>query len=323
MWPVRDKTALAFAEAFYGAVARGATLGEASLAARRHVVQVRPGDPSTLAYTVYGHPNARLSFGQEAEIAPEPAAAPATAVLPEPVRSLDAFRSYPKAGNRQWRSPRVPRLWIGAALCAVLLVLPATMGGRFAELADWMESHPEPSASATEAAKALAGFRGSSPAEPAPAEPQVRKGKSVAGPTAPPLKPDLSTMIPSPTTTGGSGEGPTFEITAASGAPKATLARALQTAAAPLAEMGIKGWTLHLDVDAPQITPHTQDGFPWQACRLTARCRARRQGDSRDLGTVPAVNSQVDGSRACEAAAEALGEAVIYQFVSSLRKGAT
>jgi CHAT domain-containing protein len=320
MWPVRDKTALAFAEAFYGALAGGATLGQASLAARRHVVQVRPGDPSTLAYTVYGHPNARLSFGEEAEVAPDSVAAPAAAGFRVPVLALDAPRSHPKSGNRPWRSPRAPRLWAAVALGGALLVIPAAMGGRFAELADWRGSRQEASAPATETAKKPTGTREGSPAEPAPDAQQDRERKPVSGPAAPPPKPSLSTMIPFRTTTSGSGEGTTFEITAASGVPRATLDTALQTAASPLAEMGVKGWTLHIDVDAPQITPHTQDGFPWQACRLTARCRARRQGESLDLGSVPAVISKVDRATACEAAAKALGEAVINRFATLWRE---
>lgn len=63
LWPVRDKVALAFTQSFYGALARGATLGQAGLEARRHLRKVRPGDPSALAYVIYGHPNARVLFG--------------------------------------------------------------------------------------------------------------------------------------------------------------------------------------------------------------------------------------------------------------------
>jgi hypothetical protein len=40
-----------------------------------------------------------------------------------------------------------------------------------------------------------------------------------------------------------------------------------------------------------------------------------------DLGTVPADNAQTDAATACDAAAEALAEAVIYQFAQKARKG--
>jgi hypothetical protein len=75
LWPVRDQAALAFTRTFYGALARGATLGQAGLEARQHLRETRPGDPSALAYVVYGHPNARVVFGSE-----EPATLPEISV---------------------------------------------------------------------------------------------------------------------------------------------------------------------------------------------------------------------------------------------------
>jgi hypothetical protein len=62
LWPVRDQAAVSFAWAFYDALAQGAALGEAALRARQKIHRERPGDPSVLAYTVYGHPNAQVLF---------------------------------------------------------------------------------------------------------------------------------------------------------------------------------------------------------------------------------------------------------------------
>src|SRR6185295_17389303 len=62
LWPVRNSTALAFAWHFYEALGRGATLGRAVLEARRRARAEQIGDPSPLAYTVYGHPNAAVRF---------------------------------------------------------------------------------------------------------------------------------------------------------------------------------------------------------------------------------------------------------------------
>jgi pimeloyl-ACP methyl ester carboxylesterase len=59
LWPVRSDSALAFAEAFYQQlVTGGQTLGEASLNARRAISE-NSGDPSRLAYAIYGSPGAR------------------------------------------------------------------------------------------------------------------------------------------------------------------------------------------------------------------------------------------------------------------------
>ncbi len=63
MWPVRDQIALSFARAFYGALASGDPLGKAAWKARHQIYQERSGDPSVLAYAVYGHPHMGVRFG--------------------------------------------------------------------------------------------------------------------------------------------------------------------------------------------------------------------------------------------------------------------
>ncbi|MGW4759521.1 CHAT domain-containing protein, partial [Streptomyces chartreusis] len=59
LWPVRSQSALQFAEAFYDQlIAEGRPLGSASLAARQTVRDLHGGDPTWLAYAVYGSPAA-------------------------------------------------------------------------------------------------------------------------------------------------------------------------------------------------------------------------------------------------------------------------
>jgi hypothetical protein len=62
-WNVSDSAAYAFARAFYDSLTRGETLGKAAKAARQEARRAAPGNPSWLAYTVYGHPNSRVLFG--------------------------------------------------------------------------------------------------------------------------------------------------------------------------------------------------------------------------------------------------------------------
>ena len=62
-WSVRDSAALAFARGLYNALDRGEALGKAAWLGRREARKATPGDPSWLAYAVYGHPNARVRFG--------------------------------------------------------------------------------------------------------------------------------------------------------------------------------------------------------------------------------------------------------------------
>jgi hypothetical protein len=57
LWEIRDKSAGSFADAFYGELVSGKNLGEAMAAGRRAIPQ---GDPTYLAYTLYGNPLAKL-----------------------------------------------------------------------------------------------------------------------------------------------------------------------------------------------------------------------------------------------------------------------
>ena len=56
LWPVETTKAATFAEVFYAALLAGESLGAAGLKARRTIED--PADPSWLAYTIYGNPNA-------------------------------------------------------------------------------------------------------------------------------------------------------------------------------------------------------------------------------------------------------------------------
>ncbi len=63
LWEVNDRLAAAFAVEFYRRLFDGATLGQALQAARLHVRTLDPANPTWLAYTLYGDPNARVSAG--------------------------------------------------------------------------------------------------------------------------------------------------------------------------------------------------------------------------------------------------------------------
>jgi len=61
LWSVRDASALSFATTFYQSLFSGETLATAAHQARSAAKQA--GDPTYLAYSVYGHPNARVATG--------------------------------------------------------------------------------------------------------------------------------------------------------------------------------------------------------------------------------------------------------------------
>ncbi len=64
-WLVRDSLAHEFARVFYLALARGRTLGRAAHLARSWGRRKNRQDATWLAFAVYGHPNARVTFGPE------------------------------------------------------------------------------------------------------------------------------------------------------------------------------------------------------------------------------------------------------------------
>jgi CHAT domain-containing protein len=64
LWPVRSDSALTFADTFYDRlVTDGQTLAQASLNARR-AIRDHDGDPTWLAYAVYGSPAATATAGE-------------------------------------------------------------------------------------------------------------------------------------------------------------------------------------------------------------------------------------------------------------------
>ncbi|MCS6826263.1 MAG: CHAT domain-containing protein [Caldilinea sp.] len=63
LWEVHDALAGEFSKTFYSRLAEGATLGEAMQAARLHVREIDPLNPTWLAYTLYGDPNATVQIG--------------------------------------------------------------------------------------------------------------------------------------------------------------------------------------------------------------------------------------------------------------------
>ena len=60
LWEVRDGSATHFAQQFYRSLLAGATLGDAMTAARK-AIQADAGDPTWLAYTLYGNPAATIA----------------------------------------------------------------------------------------------------------------------------------------------------------------------------------------------------------------------------------------------------------------------
>ena len=279
MWPVRDKAALLFSRAFYAALAEGVTLGKAALEARRHLHAERPGDPSALAYTIYGHPHAGLDFRESSS--------PGTRL---PAGREPRVRRFSRALPR--RRPRMRWLRPAAVACGLALILhfAATpvvdrlfLLDQFPQATTSVRrSVPEKNAASKKPAH--------EPRQPAAAAANVKVG------------------------------GLQFEIAGGQTNLNSALKEALRRAASPVSEEGISGWIISLRVDRPQITPHTQDGFAMEACRLSAEASAKRPGQRIDLGPINVVNSQFDGSQACEAAAGPLAEGVLSRFVAALGK---
>jgi hypothetical protein len=63
MWSVNDDRSARFAQLFYQALAAGRSIGEAVLHARGELRAEDPDEATWLAYSLYGHPLARVTFG--------------------------------------------------------------------------------------------------------------------------------------------------------------------------------------------------------------------------------------------------------------------
>jgi CHAT domain len=60
MWPVTDRAASVFAQAFYRSMFEGRSIGEAMVRARQRVHESHPDDPTWLAYCCFADPHARI-----------------------------------------------------------------------------------------------------------------------------------------------------------------------------------------------------------------------------------------------------------------------
>lgn len=65
LWEVHDALAVEFSRQFYSRLSEGDTLGQAMQAARAHVRELDPLNPTWLAYTLYGDPNAVVRIGAD------------------------------------------------------------------------------------------------------------------------------------------------------------------------------------------------------------------------------------------------------------------
>ncbi len=293
MWPVRDSTAATFSQSFYRSLQEGATLGEAALFARRHAFRMSGNDPSALAYAIYGHPNAQVQFGArvthgEAESLEKPS---------NISNGSGAIVSQHRGGRKRTALPRASAHWIAVASLALATLLGALELGRRSV----SEGSPDIKAEEIRQTSDL-----SVPSEKPTENPKPAKATA--------LPPPATSKTPTSTPNAPAiGEFNRFELKAAQGVPK-SLTRSLSKAAVSLAKAGLSGWTIHISVESPEIVPHEQDGLPWVLCRLVATGKADRHGLILDLGTVIAVNSQVDSSTACEACAGTLAQSIVKRF---------
>jgi hypothetical protein len=145
LWGVRDKVALAFTQAFYEALAQGATLGQAGLAARQHLRETRPGDPSALAYVIYGHPNARVSFGDSAPAQQDSSLPNAAPAIREKIRSFDLLIRRKTEGfvGRQWLFDAIDG-FVAAEKSGYVQILGDPGIGKTSLLAEMVKRHHYP-----------------------------------------------------------------------------------------------------------------------------------------------------------------------------------
>lgn len=145
IWAVGDEPAYRFAEVFYDSLLAGATLGKAVQHARTILRAERPGEISWLAYSLYGPPNGRVSFGEPRTTVSKPVSkTPVEPALPEArepaphlvearrLRAQAAADQTAPQGSRGARAiPQLVKTALGSIAAAgvvLLLVFPPPWG---------------------------------------------------------------------------------------------------------------------------------------------------------------------------------------------------
>lgn len=160
IWPVRDSIACRFSEEFYQALAEGRSLGEAAQLARRSAFSLGDGEPSALAYAVYGLPGAKVVFGTESLPGEEESSARRALTAP---RTKAPARSGRQAARRVRSALRVKKIWLPIAV-----VLFALAGVRFGK--DWLSRPTEESFGSTSVGRPLPKPKTKPPPPPKPAK---------------------------------------------------------------------------------------------------------------------------------------------------------
>jgi hypothetical protein len=290
LWPVRDQIALSFAHTFYNALAVGDPLGEAAWKARRHVFQERSGDPSVLAYAIYGHPHARVTFGENSSA--EETLSDAGTHRGQPIVWIPRRRP---SRRRRWRP-----WWTWAAVACVLAgILNVSADPVFDRLFRMDLSPLLPTLS------------------------MIQQQSKPKPPNDPPREsePARSTREVIRETKAG---GLRFVISGGSSQVNSALKKALSSAARDLPAENVSGWTVTLKLDPPRITPIEESGISMVSCRLTGEVSATGPGAPVDLGLMSKPNAQADEYNACSAAAKSLAKDVVSELTQQLgTKGET
>lgn len=224
LWSVKDSAAQIFAQVFYEELARGLTLGEAVVNARR---QVRRRDPASLdwaAYSVYGHPNLRVVFGHAPAVSDEVGtkAPPSRPAPPSPNPRFDAspaggqqsdpLQSDPlrRAGHRPAPAPPRPipeptghtngtngRRRPAAWLAGVLVGLVALWFGSTDPL-PWESTEPVTQPPVVGGEETETSEKESGDLESQPGGPSISKKEDSPEPDSPTVKTDPGIQTPPP-----------------------------------------------------------------------------------------------------------------------------
>ncbi len=289
--PVQDSHATAFSAAFYDRLVRGRPLEEAVTEGRQAILSLNPQGPDWAIPVLF----LRTSSGDLF----------ASKTSPPDLQTPNVFR-------RSWRQP--------AAGALVLLMSTASM-------VTWSRGRDQPVSGPWEPVRenALTPLETSLAVPPAdtPTEPVPTARKTEPKPDPVPSEPERATQssakvgFNTPT-----GDGFRFDVSADRSISSA-LQAALREGAASLRASGLPGgagWTVRVEVDAPQLSTHDLTGGPATTCRLAAACQARGAGTTLDLGTLRAMGSHVDSSTACDRAAASLAGVVVRKLAQSLKE---
>lgn len=287
LWSIDGSYALKFAAKFYQGFLSGHPIAKAVQDARLALQRELPGDPTSLAYTVFAHPLASVKEG--AQRVPRKTLPPHRVKF-RPARKRTLGDSTPPGRRTLVSAPRAlsrPRGRSPVLIVASLLALGLVL------LLDDVHRQPLPF---------------------------LFSAGSSKGPTVPPANRDGTNHL-ARNSQSGTTQHPHFRVSGDSDSlPGFTMY--LNDFANRDVPANTGDWTVEVVLGRSELTSFLEADSPWHSCHVSARAELTRRAEQVDLGQLAAKRANAVESAACRRAGEALAQAIVTRLARTLTEEA-